>query len=181
MELAEPIQLITFKREFFSELVYVLHDQSAHKASKPTIQLLINVFPWGHNPIKAVEVGTMFALIDILLETAEKRVCEQCAEGRAELLKHGAGLAVVPKKILRVSQVRPGVRVLLSVSKFSANNSSVVQEMLQLGVVAKLCLVLQVDRGSKTKEKAREILKLHAKSWKNSSCLPMSLLSSYPS
>ncbi|KAK2970348.1 hypothetical protein RJ640_003618 [Escallonia rubra] len=193
MEVAEPIQLIKLKLEFFSELVHVLHDQSAHKASKPAIQLLISVCPWGRNRIKAVEAGAVFALIDMLLETTEKRVCElvlivldqlcQCSEGRAELLKHGAGLAVVSKKILRVSQVvsERAVRVLLSVSKFAASNPSVVQEMLQLGVVAKLCLVLQVDCGSKTKEKAREILKLHAKSWKNFSCLPMSLLSSYPS
>ncbi|KAK2989241.1 hypothetical protein RJ640_013189 [Escallonia rubra] len=193
MEVAEPMEVITLKGEFFSELVQVLHDQIAHKAMKATLQLLINVCPWGRNRIKAVEAGAVSALIDMLLDTTDKRVCElvfmvldqlcQCAEGRAELLKHGAGLAVVSKKILRVSQVvsERAVRVLLSISKFAASDPSVVQEMLQLGVVAKLCLVLQVDSGSKTKEKAREILKSHAKSWKNSLCLPMNLLSAYPS
>jgi hypothetical protein len=105
----------------------------------------------------------------------------QCAEGRAELLKHAAGLAVVSKKILRVSTLANdrAVRILLSVSKFSAT-PNVVQEMLKLGVVAKLCLVLQVDCGSKTKEKAREILKMHARAWRNSPCIPSNLLSSYP-
>ncbi|MCI72294.1 E3 ubiquitin-protein ligase PUB22-like, partial [Trifolium medium] len=55
----------------------------------------------------------------------------QCAEGRAELLKHAAGLAVVSKKILRVSTLANdrAVRILLSVSKFSAT-PNVVQEML---------------------------------------------------
>ncbi|KAK1548841.1 hypothetical protein Q3G72_004109 [Acer saccharum] len=57
----------------------------------------------------------------------------------------------------------------------------VFQEMLQLGVVAKLCLVRQVDSNTKTIDKARELLKLHARAWKNSSsCVPLKLLASYP-
>ncbi|XP_016182036.1 E3 ubiquitin-protein ligase PUB22 [Arachis ipaensis] len=94
---------------------------------------------------------------------------------------HGAGLAIVSKKILRVSTMANdrAVRILLSVAKFSAT-PVVVQEMLKLGVVAKLCLSLQVDSGSKTKEKAREILKIHAKAWKNSPCIPTNLASAYP-
>ncbi|KAJ1379072.1 Zinc finger, RING/FYVE/PHD-type [Sesbania bispinosa] len=71
------------------------------------------------------------------------------------------------------------VRILLSISKFSAT-PNVLQEMLKLGVVAKLCLVLQVDSGSKAKEKAREILKLHGRTWRESPCIPNNLLSSYP-
>lgn len=98
-----------------------------------------------------------------------------------ELISHGAGLAIVSKKILRVSQVASerAVRILLSISKFCAT-IDVLQEMLQLGVVTKLCLVLQLDCGYKTKEKATEVLKLHAIVWKNSPCLPTYLLSSYP-
>ncbi|KAF2569856.1 hypothetical protein F2Q68_00028017 [Brassica cretica] len=37
---------------------------------------------------------------------------------------------------------------------------ALLHEMLQLGGVSKLCLVLQVNCGSKTKEKAKELLKL---------------------
>ncbi|KAL0410183.1 UNVERIFIED_CONTAM: E3 ubiquitin-protein ligase PUB23 [Sesamum latifolium] len=110
--------------------------------------------------IKAVEAGAVPVLIDLLLESSDKRACEmtlkvldllcQCAEGRAELLKHGAGLAIVSKKILRVSQVASerAVRILHSVSKFSAT-PGVLQEMLQIGVVAKLgwCFKLIVDPG----------------------------------
>lgn len=192
-QVAEPMQVISLQAQFFVELVQILKDQISQKVSKATLKLLANVCPWGRNRIKAVEGGAVSALIDTLLNTSEKRVCEmvlivldqlcQCAEGRSELLKHGAGLAVVSKKILRVSQVASerGVRILLSVSKFAGSSTSVVQEMLQLGVVAKLCLVLQVDCGSKTKERAKEILKLHARAWKNSPCIPMNLVSSYPS
>ncbi|KAE9585346.1 putative aminoacyltransferase, E1 ubiquitin-activating enzyme [Lupinus albus] len=140
---------------------------------------------------KAVEAGAVSVLIELLLDCKDRKPCEmmlvlleslcQCADGRAELLSHGAGLAIVSKKILRVSILANdrAVRILLFVSRFSAT-PGVVQEMLKLGVVAKLCLILQVDSGNKVKEIAREILKLHARVWRDSSCIPSSLLSSYP-
>ncbi|GAV74123.1 U-box domain-containing protein [Cephalotus follicularis] len=191
LEIADPMQLIGLRREFFTEVVRVLRDQISDQASKSILQLLINLCPWGRNRIKAVEAGAVSVLIELLLDSSEKRGCEMmlvvldmlcgCAEGRAELLKHGAGISIVSKKILRVSQVgsERAVRILLSLSKFSAT-PSVLHEMLQLGVVAKLCLVLQVDCGDKTKDKAREVLKLHARIWKNSPCISKNLLASYP-
>ncbi|KAJ9181291.1 hypothetical protein P3X46_009434 [Hevea brasiliensis] len=190
-EVADPMQLINLRTQLFVEIVQVLRDQISHQASKAALQLFVSLCPWGRNRIRAVEANAVSVLIDLLLDSTEKRACEmalivldllcQCAEGRAEFLRHGAGLAVVSKKILRVSQVasEKAVRILLSVSKFSTT-SSVLQEMLQIGVVAKLCLVLQVDCGSKTKEKAKEVLKLHARAWKNSACIPANLLSFYP-
>ncbi|CAJ2632234.1 unnamed protein product [Trifolium pratense] len=191
-QVAEAVQLLHQKTELFVELVQVLKDQISQKVSKAALQTLIELCPWGRNRIRGVEAGTVPVLIELLLENFKDRkpnemmlvllenLC-QCAEGRAELLKHAAGLAVVSKKILRVSTLANdrAVRILLSVSKFSAT-PNVVQEMLKLGVVAKLCLVLQVDCGSKTKEKAREILKMHARAWRNSPCIPSNLLSSYP-
>ncbi|CAK8544153.1 unnamed protein product [Lathyrus sativus] len=191
-EVAEQVQLLHQKTELFVELVQVLKDQISQKVSKAALQTLIHLCPCGRNRIKGVEAGTVPVLIELLLENCKDRkpnemmlvllecLC-QCAEGRAELLRHGAGMAVVSKKILRVSSVANdrAVRILLSVSRFSATHN-VVQEMLKLGVVAKLCLVLQVDCGSKTKEKAREILKMHARVWRDSPCIPSNLLSSYP-
>ncbi|XWS66562.1 hypothetical protein CRYUN_Cryun05aG0210200 [Craigia yunnanensis] len=191
LEIADPMQLISLRPELFVELIQVLRDQISQQASKATLQLLVSICPWGRNKIKAAEVGAVPVLIDLLLDSSERRACEMiltvldavcgCAEGRSELLRHGAGLAVVSKKILRVSQVASerAVRILLSISKFCAN-TTVLQEMLQLGVVAKLCLVLELDCGFKTKERAREVLKLHARVWKNSPCIPSNLLSSYP-
>ncbi|KAK6126530.1 hypothetical protein DH2020_039734 [Rehmannia glutinosa] len=168
LEVADPSLLINLKPEFFAEL-----NQTLGTGSKR----------W--NPGRAV-------IIDLLLDSSEKRVCEmmlmlldmlcQCAEGRAELVKHAAGLAVVSKKILRVSQVasEKAVRILHSISRFSAT-PGILQEMLQIGVVAKLCLMVQVDCGSKAKERAKEILKLHSRAWRKSSCIPRNLISSYPS
>ncbi|KAK4392027.1 E3 ubiquitin-protein ligase PUB22 [Sesamum angolense] len=192
LEVADPSLLINLQPEFFAELAQILNDQISQKASKATLKVLIIACPWGRNRIKAVESGSVPVLIDLLLDSYERRACEMmltvldllclCAEGRAELLKHGAGLAIVSKKILRVSQAASerAVRILHSVARFSAT-PRVLQEMLQIGIVTKLCLVVQVECGSKTKERARDMLKLHARAWRNSACIPKNLISSYPS
>lgn len=196
-EVADPMQLLNVPPEFFREVVRVLLDQISQQASKAALKLLVELCPWGRNRIKAVDGGAVMVLIELLLSIESKssesrRACELilivldqlcgCAEGREELLKHGAGLAIVSKKILRVSHAANdrAIRVLSSISRFSAN-SRVLQEMLQVGVVSKLCLVLQVGCSSKTRERAKEILKLHSRAWRNSPCIPSHLLSSYPS
>ncbi|WJX11414.1 hypothetical protein P8452_02031 [Trifolium repens] len=190
-KVADPTKLANLKTEFFVELVQLLKDQISKKASKATLQTLIQIVEFGRNRVKAIQSGCVNVLIELLLDSKERKPCEmilvvleklcQCADGRYELLSHGCGLAIVSKKILRVSTLANdrAVRILLSVSRFSATHF-VVQEMLRIGVVAKLCLVLQVDSGNKAKEKAREILKLHAKSWRSSQCIPFNLLASYP-
>ncbi|KAJ6755594.1 WDSAM1 PROTEIN [Salix purpurea] len=191
-EVADPMHLMSIRPEMFVEIVRVLDDQISQQASKAALKLLVEICPWGRNRIKAVEGGAVSVLIELLLDASDKRACELilavlellcgCADGRAELLKHGAGLAIVSKKILRVSHVASdkAVRILCSICRFSAT-SGVLQEMLQVGVVAKLCLVMQVNSNLKSKDRAREILKLHAKIWRNSVCIPANLMSSYPS
>ncbi|XP_061353668.1 E3 ubiquitin-protein ligase PUB23-like [Gastrolobium bilobum] len=190
-EVADPIQLINVKTVLFVEIMRVLRDHISQKATKAALKLIVELCPWRRNRIKAVEGGTVSVLIELLLDATERRTCELmlialdqlcgCAEGRAELLNHGAGVAIVSKKILRISHVASdrGVRILSSICRYSAN-SRVLHEMLQVGAVSKLCLVLQVDSSFKTKERAKEILKLHSSVWKNSPCIPVPLLSSYP-
>ncbi|KAM3324594.1 E3 ubiquitin-protein ligase PUB23-like [Capsicum chacoense] len=186
-----PTLFSSLKKEFFAQVVRVLRDEISQKATKASLQVLAHACPFGRNRVKAAEAGAVRVLVDLLLDSSEKRTCElmlilldqicQSAEGRAELLNHPGGLAIVSKKILRVSKVgsERAIKILHSISKFSSTQS-VVQEMLSLGVVAKLCLVLQVDCGSKAKDRARDILKIHAKAWRNSPCIPLNLLSSYP-
>ncbi|CAN1306629.1 E3 ubiquitin-protein ligase PUB22 [Linum perenne] len=190
-EVADPLRIIGMRHEFFGEVVQVIRDQVSKQATKAALALLIELCPWGRNRIKAVQAGIVPVLIDLLLDSNERRPCEmsmavmdvvcQSADGRAELVKHAAGLAVVSKKILRVSTVttEKAVRVLLSVGKSSAS-TVVLQEMLQIGVVAKLCLMLQMESSRRAKDKAVELLRLHARVWKNSPCIPPSLVSSYP-
>lgn len=190
-QVCDPIQLIGVKKAIFEEVTRVLVDKISQQATKAALKLLVELLPWGRNRIKAVEGGAVLVLVELLFDVSERKVCELiligldqlcgCAEGRAEMLNHGAGIAIVSKKILRVSHVASdrGVRILSSICRYSAN-SRVLHEMLQVGGVSKLCLVLQVDSNFKTKEKAKEILKLHSVVWKNSTCIPVPLLSSYP-
>ncbi|KAJ8565228.1 hypothetical protein K7X08_007804 [Anisodus acutangulus] len=190
-EASTPTLCLSLKQDFFTQVVQVLRDEISQKAMKASLQVLVHACPFGRNRVKVAEAGVVRVLVDLLLDSSEKRACElllilldqicQSAEGRAELLNHPGGLAIVSKKILRVSKVSTerAIKILHSISKFSAT-ANVVQEMLSLGVVAKLCLMLQVDCGSKAKDRAREILKFHAKAWRSSPCVPMNLLSSYP-
>ncbi|KAG2326668.1 hypothetical protein Bca52824_009396 [Brassica carinata] len=195
LEVADPMQIITLKPAVFTEVVQILDDRISHKATKAALHILVNVCPWGRNRHKAVEAGAISTIIELLMDesfSSDRRGPEmamvvldllcQCAEGRAEFLNHGAAIAVVCKKILRVSQTASdrAVKVLLSVGRFCAT-PALLNEMLQLGVVAKLCLVLQVSCGSKTKEKAKELLKLHARVWKDSPCLTRNMKLAYPS
>ncbi|ESQ52216.1 hypothetical protein EUTSA_v10016730mg [Eutrema salsugineum] len=195
LEVADPMQIMTLKPTVFTEVVQILDDQISHKATKAAMHILVNICPWGRNRHKAVEAGAISVIIELLMDdsfSSDRRGPEmamvvldllcQCAEGRAEFLNHGAAIAVVCKKILRVSQTASdrAVRVLLSVGKFCAT-PALLNEMLQLGVVTKLCLVLQVSCGSKTKEKAKELLKLHARVWRDSPCLSRNMILAYPS
>ncbi|KAJ0690801.1 putative armadillo-like helical protein [Helianthus annuus] len=157
-EVAEPMQVTSLNVNFFMQLVNILMDQISVKATKATLKLLISVCPWGRNRTKAVGAGVVRVLIDALLDCSEKRVTElismvlvqvcQAADGRVELLKHGGGLAVVSGMVFGVSPVASerAVRILYSVAMFSGSGR-VLQEMIELGVVEKLVLVLQVDCG----------------------------------
>ncbi|CAA7404447.1 unnamed protein product [Spirodela intermedia] len=191
-EAASPVRFLSLKDEFFTELVKVLRDRISFKATKVALRVLAMSCPWGRNRVKATDAGAVPVLVELLLDDPEKRACEMalvvldqlccCAEARAELLAHSGGLAVVSKKIIRLSHLATerAVRVISSVAKYSAT-PAVLQEMLQIGVVAKLCLLLQVQSGNKTTERAASILRLHSKTWKKSPCIPQHLLSSYPS
>ncbi|KAI3826278.1 hypothetical protein L1987_00323 [Smallanthus sonchifolius] len=181
-----------FEKEgaFVETMTNLMQRAAGHKSRAYAVMLMKSMLEVAE-PMQLTSLNPNFflLLVQILRDQISKKaksdksggVCE-CAEGRAELLKHGGGLAVVSKKIFRVSSVasEKAVRILHSVAKFSGNKR-VLQEMLELGVVGKLCLVVQVDCGKKMKENAREILKMHFRVWKDSSCIPYNLISSYPS
>ncbi|XP_038879750.1 E3 ubiquitin-protein ligase PUB23-like isoform X2 [Benincasa hispida] len=160
----------TFTKEIiFVQLTRALKDQIA---TKPTLKILLHLAPFGRNRIKAVKNGAVFHVVELLLHSSNGRECElamavldrlcECAEGRAELLRHGGGMAVVGRKILRVSNLgnEKAVRIVYNVCKNNVGNLGVVEEMVEVGVVGKLCLMLQVGGNLKTKERIKEILHL---------------------
>jgi len=187
-----PARLMSLRDDLFMEIVRVLKDRVSYQATKAALQVLNKISPWGRNRVTAVEAGAVSVLIELLLDEPEKKGAEmmlmvlsllsECAEGRAEIVGHAAGIAVVAKKLVRVSVVASerAVSVMHAIAKFSPT-PAVLREMLEVGVVSKLCLLIQVDCGSKTKERVKEMLSLHARVWRNSPCISPQLRSSYPS
>ncbi|RWV77583.1 hypothetical protein GW17_00061564 [Ensete ventricosum] len=192
LSVISPARLLSLREQLFQELTKVLRDQISYQATKAALHALGAVCSWGKNRLKAVEAGAVRVLIELLLDEPEKRVCEMilgvlhqlctCGEGRAELIGHAAGIAVVSKKMHRVSQPasRMAVKILYAVAK-SSPSLAVLQEMLQVGAVSKLCLMLQMDCDIKVKEKIQGMLRLHSKAWRNSPCIIPRLRASYPS
>ncbi|TYI32894.1 hypothetical protein ES332_A04G094100v1 [Gossypium tomentosum] len=134
-----------------------------------------------------VESGAVSALIELELGSPEKRTTElilgilfhlcSCADGRVEFLRHKGGIAVVTKRIMRVSPAADdrAVMILSLISKFSAT-SWVVHEMLEVGTVTKLCMLLQLDCAAYLKEKTMEILRSHSDDWLKFPCIDKSVL-----
>ncbi|XP_062185288.1 E3 ubiquitin-protein ligase PUB23-like [Phragmites australis] len=187
-----PNRLVSLQEQVFREIVQLLRDKVSKPATKAALHVLVGTALWGRNRVKAVDAGAVPVLIDMLFDGPERRSCELalgaldrlcgCAEGRAELVAHGAGVAAVGKMALRVSDVATdkAVRVLRSVAKHAAT-AAVVQQMAQAGVVGTLCLVAQSEQcGERTRERAWETLRLHARAWRSSPCLHRHLQAMYP-
>jgi len=191
-KVADPNQLSNVTYDMVVEVVNVVRDNISNQSTKFGLKLLVDLNPWGRNRVKVVKAGLVRVLVDLLIDGLERRTSELalmvldqlcgCAEGRADLVGHGAGIAIVSKKILRVSHVASdrAIKILSLISRYSATGK-VLGEMMEVGVVAKLCLLIQVECSLKTKERAKEMLKLHSRVWKMSPCIPPNLLASYPS
>ncbi|KAJ1273564.1 hypothetical protein BS78_06G291400 [Paspalum vaginatum] len=182
-------RLASLPEQVFREVVQLLRDRAALSswpATKAALHVLVATTSWGRNRVKAADAGAVPVLVDMLFDPASerrRRACELalaaldrlcgCAEGRADLVAHAAGVAAVGRKALRVSEAATdkAVRVLRSVARH-ASTPAVLQEMAQTGVVATLCLVAQSEQyAERTRERARETLRLHATAWRTSPCL----------
>ncbi|XVE96287.1 hypothetical protein REPUB_Repub02eG0208100 [Reevesia pubescens] len=176
--------------KFFEMIVGVLKQGTTRitqKGMNSALHVLLDACPWGRNRLMMVEAGAVSMLIELELGSPEKRTTElilgilfhlcSCADGRAEFLSHKGGLAMVTKRILRVSPASDdrAVLILSLISKFSATNL-VVHEMLDVGTVTKLLMLLQVDCAAYLKGKAKEILRSHSDEWQKFPCINKTLL-----
>jgi U-box domain len=189
-ENAPPTRIVNVQQELLRELVNAVRDQVMTKSA---LYVLAGLCSYGRNRIKVVRAGAVPVLIEMLLDEPERRICELamvvldrlcgCAEGRAEVTGHAAGIAIMERKILSVSHLASerAVRILWLVARHVAT-PAILHEMMQVGAVGKLCLVLQSeDCGAKAKEKVMEVLRLHHNVWRNSPCLLPQFLNLYPS
>nr|DAD48362.1 TPA_asm: hypothetical protein HUJ06_018299 [Nelumbo nucifera] len=189
-EVASGMLMERLKLDFFKKMVGVLRHRISQQATKVALHVLLEACLCGRNRAKIIEAGAVFELIEIELGAPEKRITELvmaildhlcCSpDGRAQLLGHAGGIAIVSKRILRVSPAVDdrAVRILMSIAKFSGTNE-VLHEMLRVGAVSKLCMVLQAESAANVKEKAREVLRLHNNVWSSSPCIQVYLLTRY--
>ncbi|GKV34995.1 hypothetical protein SLEP1_g43321 [Rubroshorea leprosula] len=190
MEVAKTSLPECSKPEFFKEIVGFLRKNISQQATKSTLQILVEACPFGRNRWNIVEANTVFHLIELELQKPQKNISEliftllvnlcSCADGRAQFLSHAGSIAMVSKRILRVSPAvdDQAVRILSLISKFPATDG-VLSEMLRVGAVTKLCMVIQADCAVYLKEIVRGILKLHSSVWNNSPCIALYLLTAY--
>ncbi|XWS59378.1 hypothetical protein CRYUN_Cryun08bG0116700 [Craigia yunnanensis] len=193
IEAASSILLERLEPQFFEMIVGVLKQGTCwvtQQGMNSALHVLLNACPWGRNRLMMVESGAVSSLIELELGSPEKKTTElilgilfhlcSCADGRAEFLSHKGGLAVVTKRITRVSPAADdrAVLILSLISKFSATNL-VVHEMLDVGTVTKLCKLLQVDCATYLKEKAMEILRSHSDQWQKFPCIKKISLTRY--
>ncbi|CAI9783339.1 unnamed protein product [Fraxinus pennsylvanica] len=189
-EKANSRMLATLKPEFFERIVRVLREGISQQGINALLHVILNTCPCGRDRINMIEAGAVFELIELELRIPEKKTSElilgilfhlcSSADGRAQLLNHAAGIAVITRRILNVSNTADDRAILIIslICKYSGSNG-VLQEMLRVGTVVKLCMVLQADCASHLKDKAREILRTHSDVWKDSPCIDLPTLTRY--
>ncbi|KAK1686778.1 hypothetical protein QYE76_047626 [Lolium multiflorum] len=185
-----PSRASSLPEQVFVEAVRLLRDNdggASTAAIKAALRVLAGATSYGRNRIKAAQAGAVAALVEVLLDVVEggrrrawcelalcalDRLCG-CAEGRAALVAHAAGVAAVGEMVVGTSAAASGkaVRVLRSVARHAAT-AEVVREMVATGAVTKLCAVaVSPETQERTKERARETLRMHAVAWRSSPCI----------
>ncbi|KAF2544305.1 hypothetical protein F2Q68_00032898 [Brassica cretica] len=155
------------------------------------LMILLESSSWCRNRTILVDLGAVSQLIDLEISySGEKRTTELvlgilsrlccCADGRGEMLAHGGGIAIVTKRVLWVSTAADdrALSILSTLSKFSPENA-VVEEMVCIGTVEKLCYVSRVNCDFSLKERAKEILREHFDDWKKFPCIDVPRLTKF--
>ncbi|KAL4178512.1 hypothetical protein AMTRI_Chr13g115400 [Amborella trichopoda] len=172
--------------DILKALLEILSDGIDNHAMNASLEVLMELIIVSRkNRLKAIEAGAVCLIIELLPDSNRPR-CEkmlmvlkllcEISEGRSALADHAMGIAVISKKIVRVSDMatKLGVKILWLICSFYPTQK-ILDDLLHFGSVSKLCGLMQAYGNSSTKEKALKILKLHGKSWRNSACFPSQL------
>jgi hypothetical protein len=137
-------------------------------------------------PTKAVEVGAVHVLVELLANADDrhdaerillllKRLCK-CPEGRLAFAEHDLSVAAVAKTMLRVSELATqlAVKVLWLVSVV-APSEKVLEDMVLTGAVAKLLGLLHVESAPATKQKTVRMVRINGVFWRQYPCFPTDL------
>ncbi|XP_040385645.1 E3 ubiquitin-protein ligase PUB23-like [Oryza brachyantha] len=196
-EAADASLLERLRPEFFAAVTAVVRDRVSPGAARAALRTLLHACASsGRNRALVVDAGAAHEAIELELDAwspqapGGRRATElvvallaqlcACADGRSAVASHPAGIAVVAKRVLRVSAAADvcAVRVLAAVGGRAAS-PEVLREMARVGAVGKLCCVLQADCDASVKETARAVLRMHSGVWSGSPCVSAYLLSRY--
>ncbi|KAL0338700.1 UNVERIFIED_CONTAM: E3 ubiquitin-protein ligase PUB24 [Sesamum angustifolium] len=160
-------------------IVFVTGQKQQHFSERKELPLhaLLDACPWGRNRVVMVESEAVSHLIEVELRSPDQKkttalvlgiLCHlcSCADGRAQLVNHTAGIGAVTRPILKVSSTADerAVSIIWLIAKYCGTNR-VLEEMLRVGTVAKLCMVMQANSSVHLKEKAKEILRTNSDVW----------------
>ncbi|CAM6105844.1 unnamed protein product [Calypogeia fissa] len=165
-------------------LVGMLKEQFYPKAVKASLKCLLALCAVRKNRIKAVELGAVSALVEILPSTETRGMLERalkilellssCAEGREAISEHALAIPMLVKLMLRASEstTEHAVVILWMACMYATNCSEVRDSAVQAGAFTRLLLLLQTDCSHRTKQKAVELLKLLRDVWSQHPCSP---------
>ncbi|CAN6233895.1 unnamed protein product [Urochloa humidicola] len=168
-------------------LLELLADEVSPRLSSRALDVLLDVVEQGA-PAKAVEVGAVHVLVELLAGAADgrrrdaerillllKRLCK-CPEGRLAFAEDDLAVAAVAKTMLRVSQLATqlAVKVLWLVSVV-APSEKVLEDMVLTGAVAKLLGLLHVETPPSTKHKTVRMVRINGGFWRQYPCFPTDL------
>ncbi|MCL7032201.1 hypothetical protein MKW94_025712 [Papaver nudicaule] len=154
--------------DFFKTIVEIVRESISYQATKCALHILFESCQWTQNKLKIIEAGAVLELIELELTAPDKRMAELIFGILATCWRNCSDI----KKDDEVSPLVDdfAIKILASICKFSAT-TQVLQEMLNVGGVSKLCMVLQADNTVQVKDKAKSVLKLHSSFWSSSPCI----------
>ncbi|KAI6691431.1 hypothetical protein NL676_028259 [Syzygium grande] len=158
-------------------LVRMIREPIGPTATNATLVALFNMISRSPNGdetrSKLLQLGLVPLLINLLLDSSDKGVCErvlgvldllcESREGRDEAFGHALTMPILVKKILRVSNLATdfAVAILWKLCKNEEGDERrALIEAIQAGGFQKILVLLQVGCGEGTKENVRELLKL---------------------
>lgn len=173
--------------DVLKSLLELLSDEVSTRLSSRALDVLLDVVERSRNgPAKAVEVGAVHVLVELLADADDrhdaerillllKRLCK-CPEGRLAFAENDLSVAAVAKTMLRVSQLATqlAVKVLWLVSVV-APSEKVLEDMVVTGAVAKLLGLLHVETPPDTKQKTVRMVRINGVFWRQYACFPTDL------
>ncbi|KAG8071932.1 hypothetical protein GUJ93_ZPchr0006g46441 [Zizania palustris] len=170
--------------DVIKSLLELLSDEASTRLSSRALDVLLVVVERARGSrAKAVEVGAVHVLVELLADADERHVTERillllkrmckCPEGRLAFAEHDLSVAAVARTMLRVSELATqlAVEVLWLVSVV-APSEKVLEDMVLTGAVAKLLVLLHVESAPSTKQKTVRMVRIHGVVWRQYPCFP---------